>query len=166
MSDGKSYHLLVSKIKTLLEDNGMWYETFEHEPVRTSEEAAKVRTGYNLAQGAKAILVRVKENGDKKYFVQIVLQGNQRFDNKKVKDLFKARDIRFATEDEVKEITGGIEPGGVPPFGNLFGLKVVADPELFSNEKIIFNAGDKRYSIAMKSDDYRKLVNPEVVVVV
>ncbi|MEK7186747.1 MAG: YbaK/EbsC family protein [Patescibacteria group bacterium] len=144
----------------------MWYETFEHEPVRTSEEAARIRPGYTLAQGAKAILVRVKENGGKQYFVLIVLPGNQRFDNKKVKDIFSAKDVRFATEDEVREITGGIEPGGVPPFGNLFSLRVIVDPAVFFNEKIVFNAGDKRHSIAMKSDDYRKLVNPEVVTVV
>jgi Ala-tRNA(Pro) deacylase len=55
-----------------------------------------------------------------------------------------------------------VEPGGVPPFGNLFDLGVIADQELFGNEKIVFNAGDRRFSVAMKSEDYRQLANPVV----
>ena len=38
----------------------------------------------------------------------------------------------------------------------------MVDPELFKNEKIVFNAGDRRFSIAMKSSDYRSIINPEV----
>ena len=40
-----TYHPVVEKIKDLLTQRGAWFETFEHAPVRTSEEAAKVRTG-------------------------------------------------------------------------------------------------------------------------
>ncbi len=156
------YHTAVTKIVDLLESGGYWLETFEHEPVRTSEEAAKVRTGYTLAQGAKAMIVRVKKSSADKFFAMLVLPGDKRFDADKVKQLFGAKDIRFATEEEVERITGGVEPGGVPPFGNLFGLEVVADPTLFENEKIIFNAGDRSFSVAMKSDDYRKIVGPRV----
>ena len=55
-----AYHLVVKKIISLLEDNECWFETFEHAPVRTSEEAADIRTGYSIEQGAKALIVRVK----------------------------------------------------------------------------------------------------------
>lgn len=160
------YHLLVEEIKTLLQKNGSWFETFEHEPVRTSEEAAKVRPDYSLKQGAKAIIVRVREKGSKKYFLMLVIPGDKRFNTDKVKELLNAKDIRFATEKEIKEITKGVEPGGVPPFGNLFELKVIVDKSLFNNEKIIFNAGDRRFSIAMKSSDYKDIVNPEIVSII
>ena len=153
---------MVSKIIELLESGGYWFETFEHEPVRTSEEAGKVRTGYSLAQGAKAMIVRVKKSTTDKSFVMLVLPGDRRFDFAKVKRLFEARDIRFATEEEVIKLTGGVLPGGVPPFGNLFDLPVVADPLLFENEKIVFNAGDRCFSVAMKSADYQKIVGPRV----
>lgn len=156
------YHLTVKKILKILKDNNFWFETFEHEAVRTSEEAAKIRLGYSLRQGAKAIIVRIKESGNKKYFSMIVIPGDKRFDTDKVKRLLKAKDIRFATEVEVSEITNGIEPGGVPPFGNLFGLDILVDPSLFDNEKIIFNAGDRRFSIAMESRDYKILVKPKI----
>lgn len=155
------YHPTVEEIKGLLVVHGCWFEIFEHEPVRTSEEAAKIRTGYSLSQGAKALIVRVKVSGGKK-FVMLVVPGDRRFDRDKVRAVLGAKEIRFATEAEVADITGGIQVGGVPPFGNLFGLEVVVDPGLLENEKIIFNAGDKRVSLAIKSADYLKLVSPRV----
>lgn len=159
----EKYHPAVSKIIDLLKSKNMWFETFEHEEVRTSEEAAKVRTGYTLHQGAKAIIVRVKKSESEKKFVMLVMPADLRFDNKKVKEFFSAKDIRFATVPEVEKITEGVQAGGVPPFGNLFNLEVYADEKLFEMEKIIFNAGDRRFSVAMKAEDYKTLVNPCVI---
>lgn len=156
------YHPIVEKIESILKERSLWFETFQHEAVRTSEEAAKTRPGYTLNQGAKAIIARVKEPGKGKKFVMFVLPADKKFDSEKIKANLGFNDIRFAAEPEVAEITGGVLPGAVPPFGNLFGLEVFADPTLFDNEKIVFNAGDRRYSVAMRSSDYRDLVQPVV----
>lgn len=155
------YHSVVEKIINILTENNFWFETFEHEPVRTSEEAARVRTGYTLRQGAKAIIIRAKNSEKDKIFVMLVFPADLKFDSEKVKKILNTKDIRFATEQEVSSITGGVEVGGIPPFGNLFGLEVVVDEKLFENEKIIFNAGDRRFSMAMRSEDYQKLVKPK-----
>lgn len=157
------YHQVTKQITDLLQKNNFWFETFEHQPVSTSEEAAKIRTGYSLHQGAKAMIVRLKISESNRKFVMLVLPADLRFDNTKVKDIFSAKDIRFATEEEVSVITKGVQPGGVPPFGNLFGLEVIVDPKLLENEKIVFNAGDRCFSVAMKSQDYKILVNPEIL---
>lgn len=154
------YHQLVATIQDLLKENNMWYETFEHEPVKTSEEAASLRTGYTIKQGAKALLLKVKPRGDKTKFIMCVLPGDRRLASARVKSEIDLKEIRFATQDEVYRITGGVVPGGVPPFGNLFGLDVYVDNSLLQNEKIVFNAGDRRFSIAMLSKDYQRLVNP------
>lgn len=156
------YHSAVAQIIELLKYNDFWFETFEHEPVRTSEDAAKLRQGYSLNQGAKALIVRVKVSNSDKKFIMLVIPANSRFDTNKVKALFNIKDIRFATEQEVSDVTFGIQPGGVPPFGNLFGLEFIVDPKLFKNEKIVFNAGDRRFSIGMKSEDYKKILNPRI----
>jgi len=156
-----NFHKTVKEIETILEKNNVWYERFEHEEVRTSEEAANVREGYNISQGAKALIVRIKKTGEKK-FIMLVLPGDKRFDVKKTKEILDAKDIRFASEEEVEKITNGIKPGGVPPFGNLFNLPVYADRRVFDQEKIIFNAGDKRISIGMYSEDYKNLVKPNI----
>lgn len=156
------YHQLVTTIQDLLKENGMWFETFEHEPVKTSEEAAQLRNGYTIQQGAKALLLKVKPRGDKVKFIMCVLPGDRRLSSARVKSEIDLKEIRFATQDEVYRISGGVVPGGIPPFGNLFGLDVYVDRSLLENEKIVFNAGDRRFSIAMFSKDYQKLVNPIV----
>lgn len=155
-----AYHEVVSRILDLLKQNNCWYETFEHEPVRTSEEAARTRPGYTLHQGAKAMIVKAK--GAQTRFVMLVLPADLRFDNSRVKTLLNARDVRFATEQEVLELTGGVLPGAVPPFGHLFQLEVVADPALLRNEKIVFNAGDRRFSVAMAAEDFKRIVAPQI----
>lgn len=156
------YHKVTEKIRNILSQNQCWFELFEHLPVKTSEEAAKVRPGYSLHQGAKAIIIRINKDNREKKFVMLVFPADLRFDNNKVRTLFEARDIRFATEEEIFSLTEGVELGGVPPFGNLFDLEVVADEKLFGNEKIVFNAGDRCVSLAMKSEDYKKLVKPKI----
>ncbi len=159
-------HDIFHKILKVLEDAVVWHESFEHETtVRTSEEAAALRPDYSLAEGAKALIVRVKIPHEGKKFVQAVLPGDKKFDSKKLKIAAGASDLRFATEAEVAEITGGVQPGGVPPFGNLFGIEVYADKGVFENERIIFNAG-RDASIAIRSEDYKKIVSPVIADIV
>ncbi len=160
------YHKVVKQIIDILTDNHCWFETFEHEPVSTSEEAAKVRDGYSLAQGAKAIIIRAKMAGGEKKFIMLVLPGDCRFASDKVKKATGAKDLRFATEEEINTVADGVQIGGVPPFGNLFSLPVFTDQKVFDQEKIIFNAGDRRFSIAMYSKDFKNIVNPQIVSII
>jgi prolyl-tRNA editing enzyme YbaK/EbsC (Cys-tRNA(Pro) deacylase) len=156
------YHPVTKQIIDLLQQNNCWFQIFEHAPVRTSEEAAKLRPGFTLHQGAKALIVKTQNRQKQKSLAMLVFPADLKFDAKKVKSILGVKDLRFATEEEVASLTAGIQAGGVPPFGNLFNLEVFVDESLFGNEKIIFNAGDRRVSIAMKSEDYRKLVNPNI----
>lgn len=153
-------HPVSRGILDLLEAEGCWRQTFFHAAVRTSLEAAAARPGYALNQGAKAIILRVKRGKRDKLFVMLVFPADRKFDSKRVKAYFKVRDIRFASEAEVSALTGGVQPAGVPPFGSLFALPVYAAPELFDVETIVFNAGDKRFSLAMRAADYRRLERP------
>ena len=158
------YHPVTKRITDLLSERGAPFKTFEHAPARTSEEAAALRPEYTLGQGAKAMIVRVKTNAEK-FFAMLVLPADRKFDIAAVKEFFGAKDIRLATEQEVLDVTGGVQIGGVPPLGNLFGMPVVADPTLFENDEIIFNAGDRCFSVAMRSADYRIIVDPQVAAI-
>lgn len=156
-----SYHPVVDRIRKRLDEEGVLYAVFEHEPARTSEEAAAQRPQYSMSQGTKSLIVRVKQQGEKS-FAMVVVPGDAKFDTKKVRTAVGASDVRFASEDEVRDVTDGVEPGGVPPFGNQFGLPTYVDPNVLEHEEIIFNAGDKRVSIAMETDPYRRIVQPHV----
>lgn len=155
-------HLIVQKIRDLLESRQIKFDYFEHEPVRTSEEASKIRSGYTIKQGAKALVVKLNLRGGEEKFVMLIVPGDARFDSKKVKKLFDAREVRFATEKEIEDISGGVQVGGVPPFGSLFGLQTYIDPQVGRNERIVFNAGDRRVSVAVAFADYKSIEDPIV----
>jgi Ala-tRNA(Pro) deacylase len=157
------FHHCVADIIKSLEENSFLYDYFEHEPVVTSEQAAAVRSEYDLCQGAKALLVKIYETKKSGQFVMFVVPGDRQFDNELVRENLRVIKTRFATREEADKITNRIEFGGVPPFGNLFGLPVYVDPLVLENERIIFNAGDRRISIGMQSSDWKKIVEPLVV---
>jgi prolyl-tRNA editing enzyme YbaK/EbsC (Cys-tRNA(Pro) deacylase) len=158
-----AYHPVSQRIIDCLTQNNCWFETFEHGPTRTSLESAAMRDGYELHQGAKAILIAAKaKDGGRKIFM-FVFPADLFFDKRAIRDIVGTRDFRFARDDEVFQVTDGVLPGGIPPFGHLFGLDVFADPLLFENERIVFNAGDRCFSVAMLSSDYQRLAKPKIV---
>ncbi|QVL33709.1 hypothetical protein KIH39_07320 [Telmatocola sphagniphila] len=144
---------VFEKIQNLLTEKGIPFSVDRHEPVFTSEEAARVR-GTSLASGAKALVVKVDDR-----FQLFVLPADRKLDSKAVKKAFKAKSIRFASREEVLELTG-LLPGSIPPFGSLFNLPTTVEPLLMSNASINFNAGDHAISIQMKCDDYLIAENP------
>ena len=160
--DSSTERPIADQIRTVLHDHNFWFEYSEHDPVRTSEEAAAIRPGYSQHQGAKALIISGKRPGEKKHLLMLVIPGDQRFTSNKVKSALGMHDVRFATEEEVQTCTGGVRPGGIPPFGNLFGIEVYIDRQVLANEIIIFNAS-RTVSIAMRSQDYATIVHPTIV---
>ncbi len=157
------YHPLTKQITDLLTKNNYWYETFEHEPVFTSEEAAKTRPGYTLHQGAKAILAKIEKKNKEEAYAMFVVPGDLRLDSKKIKLAIDVKNMRFASEEEMTKLTNGVQRGALPPFAHFFQLPIYVDKRLLDNEKIVFNAGDRRFSVAMKTKDYQELVHPQVL---
>ncbi|MCK4589579.1 MAG: hypothetical protein KAT77_03990 [Nanoarchaeota archaeon] len=146
---------IFRKIIDLLEQNKVKYKLIEHEPVFTSEGAAKVR-GTKLEQGAKALVLQSK----KKLFLAVV-PGNKKINLEKLKVILKVKKLGLASPERVKEKTS-CEIGSVPPLGNVVGLDTYVDKNLLENEYIAFNAGSHSKSIMMRSVDYVKIVNPEI----
>ena len=50
----------------------------------------------------------------------------------------------------------------MPPFGNLFNIKVYFDKSVVENDIVAFNAGTHTKSIKMKAKDLVKVVNPVI----
>ena len=74
----------------------------------------------------------------------------------------KAKRSRFATSEELFEMTG-LVPGSVPPFGRpILGFDLFVDPSLKENEQISFNAGSLTNSISMSLEDYIRVAQPVV----
>jgi Ala-tRNA(Pro) deacylase len=147
---------VFEKILALLEQHHVPYKLTEHESVRTSEEAAKLR-GVALKTGAKAMIVRGK---DEDYYL-FVLPADKQLDWKRLRAILGVRQLRFATVEEAESIAH-VKMGSVPPFGNILGLPTYFDEGLFENDVVNFNPGSTTHSIAMKSADLRALVSPVV----
>jgi Ala-tRNA(Pro) deacylase len=141
------------RLENLLKERGVNFAVLRHQPVFTSEEAAAVRN-VHLSTGAKALICKVDTG-----FVMFVISADRKLDSKKVRQVLEIHGLRFATRDELIELTG-LPPGAVPPFGSLFGLPTYCDSRLGENERINFNAGDNSISISMRHEDYLRVENP------
>ncbi|EKE15454.1 MAG: hypothetical protein ACD_12C00012G0004 [uncultured bacterium] len=144
---------VFEEIKNLLDKNKVSYKLIEHEPVFTSEEAAKIR-GSSLALGAKALIMKADQKP-----IMIVVSGNKKVDTSIFKKLYKVKDLEMATKEEVK-IISGVEVGAVPPFGNLFKIPLYFDQTIVDNETVFFNAGSHSKSISVKGSDLEKVTKP------
>lgn len=130
------------RLLAALKAAGVEFTTLQHRPVFTSAEAAEVR-GTSLRSGAKALILK----GDDR-FVMAVLPADMALDSRAVRDRLGWKGLRFATKEELLELTG-LTPGSVPPFGSLFGLETICDERLGENQSINFNAGSHSDSIQM-----------------
>ena len=147
---------VLEQIHERLRGEGIEFRASSHPPVYTSEEAARVR-GVSPGSGAKALIVKAGDT-----FRMFVLPGDHKLDGRKIRRNLGYRNIRFATPEEVEQITG-LKIGSIPPLGSLFGLHTICDSALGENEEINFNAGTHTDSICMAYRDYLKVEDPEVV---
>jgi Ala-tRNA(Pro) deacylase len=51
----------------------------------------------------------------------------------------------------------------MPPFGNLYGMRVFVDESLSRDKEIAFNAGCHRELVRMPWDDFNRLVQPTLL---
>lgn len=146
---------IFERLEKHLVEHDVPFDVLRHEPVYTSEEAARVR-GTPLASGAKALICRVDDR-----FVMFVLPADRRLANKAIRNRLGARKLRFASRDEVLELTG-LAPGSIPPFGSLLELPTWCDDALEAQKQINFNAGDHMISISMAYSDYVAIERPTI----
>ena len=148
-------------ITALLDDHNIEYVHTHHEATPTSEDSARVR-GDKLSMGAKAIVYKIQDS-----YCLFVFAANQRMDPKRIKTYCKeqgkrAKKTRFASPEELMELTGLVS-GSVPPFGKpIFDFDLYVDPSLLENEFISFNAGSLTDSLKMSLADYLEIAKPVV----
>ena len=93
----------------------------------------------------------------------LVLPASKVVDFQEVRDALGCNTARLATETELSRLFPDCDLGAMPPFGNLYNMKVLMDANLLADEQLIFNAGTHRDVVHLSQEDYRRLVKPEVV---
>jgi len=146
----------LSLILELLDGEGITYRRISHEPTRTSEDSARAR-GEALETGGKALLLKAGED-----FSVFVLSAALKLDSQAVKKRLGVKSLRFATADELMDLTG-LVPGSVPPFGEpVLPFPLFVDESIEANDRIAFNAGSLTDSVVLSTVDYLRVAGGEI----
>lgn len=102
------------EIYKFLNDNDIWHEITEHQPIFNMEEAAQITLPYPEAD-AKNLFVR---DDKKRNYYLITVNGDKKVNLKAFKEKYQTRSLSFASAESLLEILG-LTPGSVSPFGLL-----------------------------------------------
>lgn len=145
---------VLETIRELLASHAVPFREVHHEPTQTSEESARAR-GEELRIGGKALLLRGDES-----FALFVLPADRKVDSKAIRRELGIKKMRFATSDELRDLTG-LVPGSVPPFGRpILPFPLYVDEGIAANDRIAFNAGSLTDSIVLAVADYLRIAAP------
>ena len=148
---------ILKQILKYLDDNGVLYLHTIHEPAYTARDVAAVEH-LPLRDVAKVVVFH-SERG----YGMAVLPADRLLDLRQLRSTLVFDHLRLATEEELAVLFPDGELGAMPPFGNLYGLRVYVDQDLADDYLIAFNAGTHRDVVEMHYKDFDRLVKPRVV---
>ncbi len=146
---------VYEQIAATIKNAGVVFESYEHEPVHTSADAAKVRK-TSLHMGVKALVMYADDKP-----IMVAVSADRKVDMKAFKHAFSVRDLRMATPEEVLKVTS-VPIGAVPPFGHIFGIPLYLDESVRENKTVVFNAGLHTKSMSLTESDYEKVAKPTI----
>jgi len=138
-------------LKSYLDGHKVPYETIEHVHTESAIDSAK-SAHVPAHQLAKAVVLE-----DDIGFIVSVLPSSNRLNLGWVNEELQ-RDLKLATEPELKELFEDCDTGAVPALSNAYGLKVIWDDQLKHASDIYIEAGDHEHLIHLKGQDFRKLM--------
>lgn len=146
----------VRKLKEFLDAHGVKYVSTVHSPAYTAQEVA---ASAHVPGRIMAKVVIVDLDGE---LAMAVLPATRRVVLQDLRELTGCDRARFATEEAFQTRFPDCEIGAMPPFGNLYGMKVFAAESLRQNPEIAFNAGSHTEIIKMAWSDFERLVQPRI----
>ena len=146
------------KLKAFLDSHDVKYVSINHSLAFTGLEIAK---SAHVPTKILAKTVIVKINGAP---AMMVLPAAYQIDMENLSQALLGSAVELATEQEFFRLFPDCEVGAMPPFGNLYGMKVYVAERLTENDDIVFNAGTHSEVIQMAYKDYERLVQPTLVV--
>lgn len=146
----------LRKLQQFLDEQHVEYTVINHRPVYTAQEIAAIAhiPGKQLA---KTVIIKLDGN-----LAMAVLPASSRVDLKLLKEASGANVVELAGEKEFAQLFPECETGAMPPFGNLFGMRVFVAAKLAEDKEIAFNAGSFSELVRLSFSDYQKLVHPTV----
>ena len=148
--------MLQTEVRSLLDSRRVAYRTIPHERFLTAQEIA---AAAHIPGREMAKTVMVKLDGE---LAMAVLPAHERVDLGRLRQVAGANEVTLALESEFKDRFPGCETGAMPPFGNLYGMRVFVAEHLAEDQAIAFNCGDHRELVQMRYRDFAGIVQPRV----
>jgi len=154
---------IYKNIISILDSLNIEYKEIEHPEVKTCEDSAKYRAQKGLSGiGSKNILFHAKGK-----FYLVVTMATTEIKARKFKKQFGTKNIRFANEAELKEVTA-CKSGSLPPFGYLnTQLPIYVDKEIFEHKNFMFNPAIPTKTISIDTKDllrvYENIKQPVIL---
>jgi Ala-tRNA(Pro) deacylase len=143
---------IASTLKNFLDENGIGYDMVEHPRTESAVDSAK-SAHIPPHQMAKAVVLE-DDNG----FIVSVLPSSNRLNLGWVNEELE-RNLRLATEPELKALFDDCDTGAIPALSTAYGLKVIWDDQLKHAADIYIEAGDHEHLIHLKGEDFRQLMD-------
>ena len=143
-----------SRLKDFLDKERIKYVTIGHSPAYTAQEIAAEAhiPGKELA---KTVVVKI--DGE---MAMVVTPASEMIELDRVRESLGAGEVDLASENEFKDSFPDCETGAMPPFGNLYGMKVFVSQTLREDEEIAFNAGTHSELVRLPYTEFERLVHP------
>ena len=147
----------VKKLIDFLDKSRIKYVNVKHSPGYTAQETAAA-AHIPGKQMAKTVMVKI--DGE---MAMAVLPAPYQVDFDLLKSASGGSKVELASESEFRGIFPNCEIGAMPPFGNLWDMKVFVAKTLAEDDEIAFNAGSHTELIKLAYKDFEKTVKPSVV---
>lgn len=147
----------IQKLRKFLDGHNVKYTVISHSTAYTAQEVAE---SSHLSGKEIAKTVIVKLDGK---LTMVVVPGPNHVDFELLKEYTDSDHVDLAVEDEFAGLFPDCEIGAMPPFGELYDMRLIIAKRLADDKEIAFNAGNHRELIKMSFDDYKKLAEPEIL---
>lgn len=147
----------VQKLKEFLDGEHVKYVIVSHSTAYTAQEIAAL-THTRGKDMAKTVMVKLDNE-----LAMAVLPASRRIDLARLKGATGSNQAALATEAEFKGKFPGCETGAMPPFGNLWGVRVFVEESLTRDQEIAFNAGSHNELAKLAYADFERVVRPIVL---
>lgn len=144
-----------SKLSHYLDAHRVRYSTVTHPVAFTAQEIASL-THISGDEIAKVVIAFADER-----MVMAVVPASRHVELEKLQQASRAQAVCLANEAEFRDAFPDCELGAMPPFGNLYGMRVFIDDSLIGRD-LIFNGGNHHELIRMPWTNYVVLVQPTV----
>ena len=147
----------IQKLRKFLDENRVKYIVITHSKAYTSQGIAQ---SAHISGNELAKTVMLKKDGE---LCMAVLPASKQVNLAAFAMNTNSEEVSLAGETDFKDRFPDCELGAMPPFGNLYGLRVFADTSLARDKEIAFNAGSHLELVQLAYGDFERLVAPTTV---